>query len=238
MQANTLYGVGLSAERLEEFASASAIGCGRAAAGLPADWELDGAAVLAANLDDEIFGEILGRGARICIEIGGLGVADVAASLRLAQASSIFVSLTTVSAYRLQLAHHVILALDLLQPIGEERCYDMELALQEAISNAVIHGNLSVQSLENPSLTALERFSSEVEGRLADPELASQRLKVAARLGDGGIAIDVIDQGPGFTPGARKSSVASGRGISLIETLVSGWELLDDGRRIRLRFDR
>jgi hypothetical protein len=110
--------------------------------------------------------------------------------------------------------------------------------LQEAISNAVIHGNLSVQSLENPSLTALERFSSEVESRLADPELACQRLKVAARLGDGGIAIDVIDQGPGFTPGTRKSSVASGRGISLIETLVSGWELLDDGRRIRLRFDR
>jgi hypothetical protein len=48
----------------------------------------------------------------------------------------------------------------------------------------------------------------------------------------------VIDQGPGFVPGTRKSSVASGRGISLIETLVSGWELLDDGRRIRLRFDR
>ena len=202
MQANTLYGVGLSAERLEEFASASAIGCGQAAAALPPDWELDGAAVLAANLDDESFGEILGRGARICIEIGGLGVADVAASLRLAQASSIFVSLTTVSAYRLPLAHRVI------------------------------------QALDNPSLTALERFSSEVEGRLADPELGSRRLKVAARLGDGGIAIDVIDQGPGFTPGARKSSVASGRGISLIETLVSGWELLDDGRRIRLRFDR
>ena len=76
------------------------------------------------------------------------------------------------------------------------------------------------------------------KGRLADPELACQRLKVTALLGDGGIAIDVIDQGPGFVPGTRKSSVASGRGISLIETLVSGWELLDDGRRIRLRFDR
>jgi hypothetical protein len=37
MQANTLYGVGLSAERLEEFASASAIGCGQAAAALPPD---------------------------------------------------------------------------------------------------------------------------------------------------------------------------------------------------------
>ena len=166
------------------------------------------------------------------------GGADVAASLRLAQTSSIFVSLTTVSAYRFQLAHRIVQALDRRQPVGEERCYDMELALQEAISNAVIHGNLSVQSLENPSLTALERFSNEVEGRLADPELACQRLKVAALLGDGGIAIDVIDQGPGFTPGTRKSSIASGRGISLIETLVSGWELLDDGRRIRLRFDR
>jgi len=210
MQANTLYGVGLSTERLEEFASASAIGCGQAAAGLPADWELDGAAVLAANLSDESFGEILSRGARICIEIGGLGVGDVAASLRLAQSSSIFVSLTTVSAYRLQLPHRVVQALDPRQPTRGERGYDMELALQEAISNAVIHGNLSVQSLENPSLTALERFSCEVESRLADPELACQRLKVAARLGDSGIAIDVIDQGPGFTPGALNPAWPAG----------------------------
>ena len=114
----------------------------------------------------------------------------------------------------------------------------MELALQEAISNAVIHGNLSVQSLEDPSLSALARFSSEIEERLADPELANRRLKVAVQLGEGGTTVDVIDQGPGFTPGARKSSVASGRGISLIESIVSAWELLDDGRRIRLRFDQ
>ena len=114
----------------------------------------------------------------------------------------------------------------------------MELALQEAISNAVIHGNLSVHSLQDPSLTALERFSSEVAEKLADPELANRRLKVAAQLDEAGIVIDVTDQGPGFVPGVRKSSVASGRGISLIETLVSGWELLDDGRRVRLRFDQ
>ena len=238
MQANRLYGVGLSAKRLEEFASASGMGCGPVHAGLPADLKPDGAAVLAASLDDESFGEILGRGARICIEIGSLDVAGVAASLRLAQASSIFISLTTVSAYRFQLAHRIVQALAQRHPVGEERCYDMELALQEAISNAVIHGNLSVQSLENPSLSALERYSSEIENRLADPEMANRRLRVAVLLGENGITVDVIDQGPGFTPASRTSSVASGRGISLIKTLVSSWELLDDGRRIRLRFDR
>jgi hypothetical protein len=238
MQANKLYGVGLSAERLEEFASASGIGCGPIVADLPADGGLDGATVLAASLDDEHFGEILARGASTCIEIGSLDVPDVAALMRLAQSSSIFISLTTVSAYRFQLAFRVVQALAHWQPLGEERCYDMELALQEAISNAVVHGNLSVHSLENPSLNALERFSSEIAERLADPELANRRLKVAALLGEGEITIDVIDQGSGFKPGSRKSSVASGRGISLIETLVSGWELLDEGRRIRLRFDR
>jgi len=238
MQANTLYGVGLSAERLEEFAAAAGTGFGPVVADLPADEELDSAIVLAATLEDERLAEIISRGAVTCIEIGRLDAPGIAASLSLARSSSIFISLTTASAYRMQLAHRIVQAIARRRPLDEERSYDMELALQEAISNAVIHGNLAVQSLENPSLTALERFSSEVEGRLADPDLACQRLKVAARVGDGGIAIDVIDQGPGFTPGARKSSVASGRGISLIETLVSGWELLDDGRRIRLRFDR
>ena len=238
MQANTLYGVGVSAERLEEFAAAAGIKCGPVVADLPADEELDSAIVLAAALEDEELAEIISRGAVTCIEVDGLDVADVAASLRLARSSSIFICLTTASAYRIQLAHRVVQAIARRRPLTEERCYDMELALQEAISNAVIHGNLSVQSLQDPSLTALERFSSEIAEKLADPELANRRLKVAALLNEAGIIIDVIDQGPGFVPGIRKSSIASGRGISLIETLVSGLELLDDGRRIRLRFDQ
>jgi hypothetical protein len=238
MQANTLYGVGLSAERLEEFAAAAGTGCGPVVADLPADEGLDGATILAATLEDESFAEIISRGAVRCIEVGRLDVPDVAASLRSAQSSSIFISLTTASAYRIQLAHRIVQAIAHRRPLEEERCFDMELALQEAISNAVIHGNLSVHSLQDPSLTALERFSSEVAEKLADPELANRRLKVAALLNEAGIIIDVIDQGPGFVPGAKKSSVASGRGISLIETLVSGWELLDDGRRVRLRFDQ
>ena len=85
MQANTLYGVGLSAERLEEFAAAAGIGCGPVVADLPADEELDGAIVLAATLEDESFAEIISRGAVTCIEVGGLDVPDVAASLRLAR---------------------------------------------------------------------------------------------------------------------------------------------------------
>jgi hypothetical protein len=238
MQANTLYGVGLSAERLEEFAAAAGIGCGPVVADFPADEELDSAIVLAATLEDDSFAEILSRGAVTCIEVGRLDAPDVAASLGLARSSSIFISLTTASAYRIQLAHRIVQAIARRRPLDEERTYDMELALQEAISNAVIHGNLSVCSLQDPSLTALERFSSEIAEKLADPELANRRLKVAALFDEAGIIIDVIDQGPGFVPGVRKSSIASGRGISLIETLVSGLELLDDGRRIRLRFDQ
>jgi hypothetical protein len=238
MQATALYGVGLIGERLQEIAMAAGVGCRSVSADLPAEEKLDGAAVLAASLDDNMFGAILDRGAGICIEIGGLDVPDVAASVRLAQASSIFVSVTTASAYRLQLAHRIVHAIARRRPLEQDRCDDMELALQEAISNAVIHGNLSVHSLQDPSLTALERFSSEVAAKLADPELANRLLKVVALLNEAGIIIDVIDQGPGFVPGAKKSSVASGRGISLIETLVSGWELLDDGRRVRLRFDQ
>jgi anti-sigma regulatory factor (Ser/Thr protein kinase) len=237
MQATALYGVGLTAERLEEIAMAAGAGCRSVSADLPAEERLDGAAVLVASLDDDRLGEILDRGAGICIEIGGLDVPDVAASVRLAQASSIFISLTTASAYRFQLAHRIVHAIARRRPLDQDRRDDMELALQEAISNAVIHGNLSVHSLQDASLTALERFSADVAERLADPDLANRRLKVSVLLEDGRIIIDVVDQGPGFSPGPRRATVASGRGISLIETLVSGWELLDEGRRVRLRID-
>jgi anti-sigma regulatory factor (Ser/Thr protein kinase) len=237
MQATALYGVGLTAERLEEIAMAAGAGCRSVSADLPAEERLDGAAVLVASLDDDRLGEILDRGAGICIEIGGLDVPDVAASVRLAQASSIFVSMTTASAYRLQLAHRIVHAIARRRPLEQDRCDDMELALQEAISNAVIHGNLSVHSLQDASLTALERFSAEVAERLTDPDLANRRLKVSVLLEESRITIDVVDQGPGFSPEPRRATVASGRGISLIETLVSGWELLDEGRRIRLRIE-
>src|SRR3954468_24242518 len=127
MQATALYGVGLIAERLQEIAMAAGVGCRSVSADLPAEEKLDGAAVLAASLDDDIVGAILARGAGICIEIGGLDIPDVAASVRLAQASSIFVSMTTASAYRLQLAHRIVHAIARRRPLVLQLSFRFQL---------------------------------------------------------------------------------------------------------------
>src|SRR4051794_41959457 len=105
MQATALYGVGLIAERLQEIAMAAGVGCRSISADLPAEERLDGAAVLAASLDDDMFGAILDRGAGICIEIGGLDIPGAAASVRLAPATLIFVFMTTPSAHLVHPSH-------------------------------------------------------------------------------------------------------------------------------------
>src|SRR5688500_11847308 len=114
MQATALYGVGLTTERLEEIAAAigapaRAVGCG-----LPAEGGigLGGAAVVAADLDEECLLDALGRGASAFIEADGMDKDGIAAALRQAAGSALYVSMTTATAYCLPLAQGVINAID------------------------------------------------------------------------------------------------------------------------------
>lgn len=193
--------------------------------------------MLAAGLDQACLNEVL-TGSGACIEVGSLDAPAAAECVRRAAGWTLFLSLTTASAYRLPVAHAVVAAIDGIMSLGQERCYDIELALQEAVSNAVIHGNLAVSSLRGPTLAALDAFSCDISERLADPALANLRVGIAVSIGDAEFTIEVIDEGPGFVPKPRAPTTASGRGIGLIESLAAGWELLDDGRRVRMRFAR
>ncbi|UEM05039.1 ATP-binding protein [Skermanella rosea] len=240
MRASTLYGVGLTAEHLQEIAALVGRGGHPVVCGLPADAcaRIDGAAVLAADLDQACLSQALDRGAGACIEVGSLDATTAAECVRRAAGCTLFLSLTTASAYRLPVAQAVVAVIDGIASLGQERRDDVELALQEAISNAVIHGNLAVSSLRGPTLAALDAFSCDLNERLADPALANLRVGIAVSIDDAEIAIEVIDEGPGFVPKPRAPTAASGRGIGLIESLAAAWELLDDGRRVRMRFAR
>ncbi|WP_051512419.1 ATP-binding protein [Skermanella stibiiresistens] len=235
-----LYGVGVTVRQLEEIAALGGrAGC-PVVVGLPGDGDppLGGAAVIAVGLDQESLQEIVRRGAGACVELGGLDPSDVADTVRRAQACTLLLSLTTATAYQLPVAYTVVEAVDRAVPQSRERRDDMELALQEAVSNAVIHGNLAVSSLRDPTLAALNAFSAQVSERLADPALANLRIQVAVTIRDEDITIDVTDQGSGFVPKPKAAATASGRGIGLIGTLCAAWQLLDDGRRIHMRFAR
>ncbi len=153
-----------------------------------------------------------------------------------AGASDLYINLTTATANELHLAGRVLTALTARRRMPDERRDDLELALHEAISNALVHGNLQVDGMKELSTVELERFSRELLERLADPALSHRRVEVAVLFEAGAVVIEVADEGGGFVPCPHAAHGASGRGLDLIATIAETVELRDGGRRIRMRF--
>lgn len=148
----------------------------------------------------------------------------------------LYINLSTETANDLHLAGRVLTALAARHPLPSERRDDLELALHEAISNALVHGNLEVAGMKELSASELERFSRDLVRQMANPVLAKRRLEVSVTLEPSALAVEVADEGGGFQPSQTSSNGASGRGLDLIATVADSVELRDGGRRIRMRF--
>lgn len=176
----------------------------------------------------------------------GSDAAGLAPLLAEAAGNDLYLNLTTATAHDLQLGGRLLAALSARLPLAGDRRDDMELALHEAVSNALVHGNLGVAGMKELSAQELERFSRDLGDRLADPALAARRIVIAIRIdpaedgpaedGRALATVEVTDEGAGFTPGPRTSSGASGRGLDLIGNIADELEIGNGGRSIRLRF--
>lgn len=173
------------------------------------------------------------------IEIAGLDDAAICSHVSQAIQTDLYASLTTATANRVHLAGRIVHAIAGWRPLTETQRDDIELVLHEAISNAVVHGNLQVEGMKGLSVDALDRFSSALTSRMSDPSFAARRVEVSCWLHpDGELLVEVADEGSGFVPQARTGAAteASGRGLDLIVAIAREVELLDSGRRIRIRF--
>ncbi|MCP1613776.1 hypothetical protein J2848_005473 [Azospirillum lipoferum] len=168
-------------------------------------------------------------------------VIQLAEMLAEAAGNDLYLNLTTATAHDLQLGGRLLAALNARHPLTGDHRDDVELALHEAVSNALVHGNLGVAGMKELSARELERFSRDLGARLADPALAARRIAIAIRIDPAEdnrplATVEISDEGAGFTPGPRTSTGASGRGLDLIAGISAGLEIEDGGRRIRMRF--
>ncbi|NYZ14788.1 ATP-binding protein [Azospirillum sp. RWY-5-1] len=170
------------------------------------------------------------------IDVTGLSDEVLGRTVRLAETHDLYLSLTTRLANELHLAGRIVAAIDARRPLSEHRRDDLELALHEAVSNALVHGNLQVEGMKGVSMAALDRFSSDLAVRLADPVFSRRRIEVVLDFEHGAVVVEVGDEGRGFQLDGRGGHGASGRGLGLISTIAESYELLDGGRRIRMRF--
>lgn len=121
------------------------------------------------------------------------------------------------------------------QPV---RIVQMQMAVLEALENALVHGNLGVSSASRDEDFA--GYLNTIAERLSDPVLRARTVTVEVKLGQQELEISVQDEGAGFEPG-NLPTVDSidvlqthGRGIFLIRNFFDDVSWEHGGRLIKM----
>jgi DNA-binding NarL/FixJ family response regulator/anti-sigma regulatory factor (Ser/Thr protein kinase) len=104
----------------------------------------------------------------------------------------------------------------------------VNMAMEEALLNAIYHGNLEVSStLRNDPERGDEPYREEIERRRRVPPFRDRRVHVSASFSPTEAQFVISDQGPGFDPSSLPDptdpaniELASGRGLLLIRTFM------------------
>jgi anti-sigma regulatory factor (Ser/Thr protein kinase) len=115
----------------------------------------------------------------------------------------------------------------------------LQIAVHEALANAVIHGSLEVGSFSRSSPEEFETYNNEICTRLDDKSFTQRRVTLSARWDKDEIEIRVQDQGPGFTLDGQAGAAnefASERGLGIIHEAADSVQIQDGGRRVIFTF--
>ncbi|HMA50054.1 MAG TPA: ATP-binding protein, partial [Magnetospirillaceae bacterium] len=174
------------------------------------------------------------------IEIGAEGLSDVGrACLEAAEKGGLSLSLTAAGAWACCAAHLLSAAVN--KRFGGNRDWEaVDLCLSEAITNAIIHGSLVVDSSLRETKEGLAAHAEAIQAGLGDPARAGKRVEITViPLPDDEVQITVYDRGAGFDfDAALKKVVAQdakhGRGLSLIGKVAKSMASLDGGRTLEI----
>ncbi len=112
------------------------------------------------------------------------------------------------------------------------------LCLHEALTNAVIHGNLQVDSVLKER--SWENFEALIRTRENDPEFKMRRVHVSYRVHSDAVEFEIRDEGNGFdlgnlpNPNDPLALLSSGRGLILIRSFMDRVEWNESGNQIRM----
>jgi anti-sigma regulatory factor (Ser/Thr protein kinase) len=151
-----------------------------------------------------------------------------------------YLSLTTATGFGLQVAALVSDELVARGVVTGEQRSVVELCLQEAVANAIVHGNLGIASTAKDYPEGYRVFSQLVNERLNDPVLRRRRTDIFTRWSSRLLDISVADQGTGFDTSVIPTEVdgtsRSGRGFVFMRALAGRVAVTDGGRCTSLRF--
>ena len=126
-------------------------------------------------------------------------------------------SLTTDSAFKQPVADFLAALLARKKSISPSVQSDIKTCVQEAVMNAIIHGNLRIEQ-QNKAVASFEKYLHNVAQAVGDETLSLQRVSLFAWFTLDSVTICVADQGKGFSleqPILNEDS-PYGRGLPLI----------------------
>ena len=153
-------------------------------------------------------------------------------------------ALTTRSACRHQVVKVFVEALAIRLDLSRELRERVHTAIQEAMMNSVLHGNLAIDSGLRNSLEGLVTSHQMIEKLLSDPQIARNMLRVEAVWNAAMLYVLVRDSGAGFdasalpSPGARQAAgnAVSGRGLMILQAFCDRIAWLRGGSTLKLGF--
>lgn len=194
--------------------------------------------VLAAEIDEARLAAALNPPVVACVE----AVAGQPPDLSQVKLDGLYLDLSTMTAYGLEPAHQFCDAIAMRTTLSEKSQQMMELALHEALVNAMVHGNLEIGAIAKESLDDFIQFCQLIETRLADPAFGPRRVVMHATWGGDTIDVVIDDQGPGYDTSVMDEPVdlskKSGRGLFLIRDIAREIAVENGGRRMVMRFER
>ncbi|MBF0562481.1 MAG: ATP-binding protein [Alphaproteobacteria bacterium] len=168
--------------------------------------------------------------------------------------------LTTGTAFQLATTQLFCDGLESRGVLTAERRPDVELVLHEALANALLHGNLGLDSGLRDDFMQYERFCQLLDERLHDPVASQLRVEMAATWTEDLLEVTISDEGDGFTMPNKSGPNKSGpnksgssdtdtegtdadepsilHGLDIIRALTTGIAASDEGRCITVRFAR
>lgn len=151
---------------------------------------------------------------------------------------------TTKSAYRHPISRAFVEAIESRMALSSELHERIYTATQEAVMNAVLHGNLRIEGGLRNSLEHFPEFHESIERKLALPEIAGGLIRVDALWNSKMLHVVIRDSGDGYDRAAvpalsetvASSPPGSGRGLSILQEICDRVVLLHGGRAIKLGF--
>jgi sigma-B regulation protein RsbU (phosphoserine phosphatase) len=143
------------------------------------------------------------------------------------------IALSNQSALEFPVAAHIRSAISKHLLLSEAAAMCLESALQEGLLNAVIHGNLGIQS-DYTTTAAMESHFREIEHKLQLSHHLKQHVIIEIHHLPFQINVRIRDQGNGFDYKSFTSDeiVYSGRGLSILKSLTNKIAFEDQGRTL------